>query len=68
MTRFVSILGLLALAACSSKDGDTSGLTDGDADGIPGDTCDVEGVAVAILRALDLPPHPNPLPPNDANL
>ncbi|MDA0807445.1 MAG: endonuclease domain-containing protein [Planctomycetota bacterium] len=28
----------------------------------------VEGVAVAILKALDLPPHPNPLPPNDANL
>ncbi|MFT4558041.1 MAG: 5-methyltetrahydrofolate--homocysteine methyltransferase [Porticoccaceae bacterium] len=28
----------------------------------------VEGVAVAIRRALDLPPHPNPLPPNDANL
>lgn len=28
----------------------------------------VEGVAVAILRALDLPPHPNPLPPSDANL
>jgi len=47
MNRFVSILGLLALAACSSKDGDTSGLTGGDADGIPGDTCDVEGVAVA---------------------
>jgi hypothetical protein len=47
MNRFVSILGLLALAACSSKDGDTSGLTDGDADGVIGDTCDVEGVAVA---------------------
>jgi 5-methyltetrahydrofolate--homocysteine methyltransferase len=28
----------------------------------------VEGVAVAILRAIDLPPHPNPLPPSDANL
>jgi 5-methyltetrahydrofolate--homocysteine methyltransferase len=28
----------------------------------------VEGVAVAIGRALELPPHPNPLPPNDANL
>lgn len=28
----------------------------------------VEGVAVAILRALGLPPHPNPLPPNDVNL
>ena len=28
----------------------------------------VEGVAVAIRRALDLPPHPNPLPPSDANL
>lgn len=27
-----------------------------------------EGVAIAILRTLDLPPHPNPLPPNDANL
>jgi hypothetical protein len=47
MNRFVSILGLLALAACSSKDGDTSGFTDGDADGVIGDTCDVEGVAVA---------------------
>jgi hypothetical protein len=46
MNRFVSILGLLALAACSSKGGDdTSGLTDGD--GVIGDTCDVEGVAVA---------------------
>lgn len=28
----------------------------------------VEGVAVAILRAVELPPHPNPLPPSDANL
>ena len=28
----------------------------------------VEGVAVTIFRALDLPPHPNPLPPIDANL
>jgi very-short-patch-repair endonuclease len=28
----------------------------------------VEGVAVTIFRALDLLPHPNPLPPIDANL
>jgi len=48
MNRFVSIFGLLALAACSNKDGgDTASLTDGDVDGGIADTCDVEGVAVA---------------------
>jgi hypothetical protein len=44
MRRIISMMGLVALAACSSKDEET-GSADGDADGVAND-CGVEGTAL----------------------